>query len=35
MDCYEFVGILVVPILGFSWEFILTLDFLKFRLVKP
>ena len=35
MDCYEFVCILVVPILRFSKEFILTLDFLKFGLVKP
>ena len=34
--CMEvFVWILVVPFLGFSEEFILTLDLLKVRLVKP
>ena len=35
MDFYEFVCILVVQILGFSYEFILTLDFMKFGLGKP
>ena len=29
------VWILMVPFLGFSWEFILTLELLKFGLVKP
>ena len=35
MDCYGFVWILVVPFLGSSKEFILTLDLLKVGLVKP
>ena len=32
---YEFVWILVVQVLGFSYKFILTLDSLKVGLVKP